>query len=35
MSRVVVSNHPLIQHKLTLLRHKDTEPSMIWRWLTC
>lgn len=26
MSEVVVSNHPLIQHKLTLLRNKDTEP---------
>jgi len=26
MSRVVVSNHPLIQHKLTLLRCADTEP---------
>jgi uracil phosphoribosyltransferase len=26
MSRVVVSNHPLIQHKLTLMRRADTEP---------
>jgi len=26
MSRVVVSNHPLIQHKLTLLRSATTEP---------
>ena len=26
MSRLVVSNHPLIRHKVTLLRSKDTEP---------
>jgi uracil phosphoribosyltransferase len=26
MSRIVVSNHPLIQHKLTLLRNAATEP---------
>ncbi len=26
MSQVVVSNHPLIQHKLTLLRSRSTEP---------
>ncbi len=26
MGRVIQSNHPLIQHKLTLLRDKDTEP---------
>lgn len=26
MSEVVVSNHPLIQHKLSLLRRKETEP---------
>ncbi len=26
MPNVMVSNHPLIQHKLTLLRSKDTEP---------
>jgi uracil phosphoribosyltransferase len=26
MSNVVVSNHPLIQHKLTLLRNVETEP---------
>jgi uracil phosphoribosyltransferase len=26
VSRIVVSNHPLIQHKMTLLRSEDTEP---------
>lgn len=26
MSRLVVSDHPLIRHKVTLLRSKDTEP---------
>lgn len=26
MSRVVVSNHPLIQHKMTVLRSRETEP---------
>ncbi len=26
MSEIVVSNHPLIQHKLSLLRRKETEP---------
>ncbi|MBM4432240.1 MAG: uracil phosphoribosyltransferase, partial [Chloroflexi bacterium] len=25
-SRLFMSNHPLIQHKLTLLRSVDTEP---------